>query len=164
MPKNSRALEQDLEQEDSDTAAARAGALTQDIPPAHETLKAANLTMLGKVVAQAVPLLSSGQVPELELPPMKDSDAMPPELAIPLMTISAFIDQAKSTIPAIGQYALDPGAMFIDNAGVQDAAHRLSMLMEDKKVLGALSGGASQAAPDEEGAGDAGPDQLSGEG
>lgn len=151
MPKNGRALDQQLEEEDSQTAQARAGALAQDIPPASEPLEGPLLETLSKVVQQAVPILSGGQVPELELPPMPNgADAVPPELGIPLMTLGAFLSQAAGDFPGIDQYAFDPAEAMSSNQGLAEATHKIAGLMEDQKVLGALSGVAGARKPPSE--------------
>lgn len=148
MPANTRQLEQDLQEEDAKTAQAQAGSVAQRIPPAQEPLSAKNLELLGSAVAQAVPILSGGQVEELELPQMPDgADAVPPELGVPLLTIAAFIGKAGEHIPGIEAYAFDPNEAMASNAGLVDAAHQISGLMDDKKIIGALSSGGAGAAP-----------------
>lgn len=148
MPGSPEELEAQLSDQEAQTAQAREGGLAQMIPPAEEPLEESNLNALGATLAQAVPVLSGGQVPDVGIPEYAGAmEQVPIELAKALLAVAAFLQTQK--VPGTEQYAFDPIAAMRSNAGLQDATHKIAALQEDGNVLGKLSGPPGRGEPGE---------------
>lgn len=147
MPGSPAELEAAVDEQDAMTAEARQGALAGMVPAAREPLDEAAVNALGMTLAEAVPILSSGQVGELAIPEVQgDLDRLPQELASPLLTVAAFVAQAG--VPGAERYAFDPQEAMESNAGLQHATQLIAQMARDPKILAALGGEAGPAAPD----------------
>lgn len=148
MPGGPDQIEAAIAAEDSKTAEARRGGVAGAIPTAKEPLEESNLNALGSALQAAVPVLSQGQVPELQLGEVAGpSDSVPQDIGTALLTVAAFVDTAKGKVPGLERYAFDPVGAMETNAGLQSATRAVIAMSEDQALLSKLSAGAPRQAP-----------------
>lgn len=147
MPGSPEELEAALDAEDTKRATVVQGALGGAIPRATEPLDAATVNALSDILEQVVPVLSGGQVPDLELPRVEGTlEQVPPEVGAPVLTAAAFIDQ----FPAAKEYAFDPIQLLASNQGIGQIGALLGKMARDPRVLQAVQSGGAGAPPPEE--------------
>lgn len=149
MPGSPAELEQAIAEEDAQTAAARQGGLAGMVPPAREPLDEAAVNALGMTLAQAVPILSSGQVPEVQIAEVEGPvEQLPQDIASPLLTVAAFIQ--KAGVPGAEKYAFDPQEAMESNQGLAEATRLIGAMASDKAIIQALGGSGGDRQPQEE--------------
>lgn len=139
--KNTRQMDAQASQVDSEIEGARQEQLGGQMPPATEPLSAGALEALGETVRDTILALTNGEVPEEKLgfqPVQGDQQQIPPDIGARVQSLQAMIEKMGPQVPELEKYRFDVQELGTTNSGIQELANTIDQLGRDKKVIKAM--------------------------